>query len=131
MIESIDSLKITKENNRQAELNNIKMDILIEVNIGGEISKSGVPYEKVKELIYEISSMRNINIKGLKAIPPINASESLYEKMYKLFVDIGNEKIDNVNMEYLSMGMSNDYPLAIKHGANIIRIGTGLFGIRN
>ena len=77
-----------------------------------------------------ISLLKYVKIKGLMAIPPINAKEELYERMQKLFVDIKSKKIDNISMDILSMGMSKDYPLAIKYGSNIVRIGTGLFGLR-
>lgn len=128
MIESVDSFKLAAEIDRQALKHNRIMDILIEVNIGDEESKSGVPASEVKALASQISALKNVRIKGLMSIPPVNADESLYEKLNKLFVEMKND--DSYEMKYLSVGMSKDYPIAIKHGANIVRIGTGLFGIR-
>lgn len=130
MIESVDSIKLATEIDKQAKSGNIIMDILVEVNIGDENSKGGIHSDELFELMYQISPLENVRVKGLMAIPPINAPEELYEKMYQLFIDIGNKKIDNISMDYLSMGMSNDYQTAIKYGSNIIRIGTGLFGKR-
>lgn len=131
MIQSVDSFKLANEINKQAKKNNRVMDVLIEVNIGDESTKSGVDSNDVSNLLDEISSLDNVRIKGLMAIPPINAPEALYEKMYQLFIDMGSKKLDNISMDILSMGMTNDYQLAIKYGSNIIRIGTGLFGKRN
>ena len=130
MIESVDSVKLANEIDKHARRNNLTMDILIEVNVGNEASKSGVEFNEVTSLLDEISSLKNIKVKGLMAIPPVNAPESLYEKMQKLFIDLKSKKSENIDMTFLSMGMSNDYPLAIKYGSNIVRIGTGLFGKR-
>lgn len=134
MIESVDSLKLAKEISKQAAKIEKNMDILIEINIGGEESKWGFTPEELPSVIEEISKLPNISIKGLMAIPPVceNSEENrkYFRKMYKLFIDIGTKKMDNNNMEYLSMGMSDDYEIAIEEGANIIRLGTALFGRR-
>ena len=130
MIESVDSFKLASEIDKHARQNNLMMDILIEVNVGNEISKSGVEFCEVNSLLDEISLLQNVKVKGLMAIPPVNSPESLYEKMQKLFVDLRSKKSENTDMTFLSMGMTNDYPLAIKYGSNIVRIGTGLFGKR-
>ena len=105
-------------------------NILIEVNIGGEASKSGVPENEVRDLISEISQLKNIRIKGLMTIPPVGQSESSFERMQALFSDIRSEKFSNASMEILSMGMSSDYVLAVKYGSNIVRIGSAIFGSR-
>lgn len=134
MIESVDSIKLAKEISKQALKHNQTMDILLEINIGNEESKHGFLYENVLENVREIASLEGIKIKGLMAIPPIcekmEENRKYFQKMYKLFIDIGSQNIDNVNMEYLSMGMSDDYMIAIEEGANIIRLGTALFGKR-
>ena len=130
LIQSVDSLKLAKEIDRLAEKNNKIMDILIEVNIGGELSKSGVIQDNLPELIYQISELKNVNIKGLMAIPPIGCGEDVFEKMNGIFINLKEKNIHNVSMEILSMGMSGDYEQAIKHGSNLVRIGTKLFGAR-
>lgn len=134
LIQSVDSVKLAKEISKQAVKRNIMMDILLEVNIGGEESKWGFEPENLLENIKEISKFDNLRIKGLMAIPPVceNAQENrkYFAKMYKLFIDIGAEKIDNSSMEILSMGMSDDFDVAIEEGANLIRLGTVLFGRR-
>lgn len=134
LIQSVDSLKLAKEVSRQSKLNNITSDVLVEVNIGGEESKSGVQPELLQELLGEISNLDNIHVRGLMSIPPIcdNKTEisKYFSGMNKLFVDIKSKKLDNVSMEFLSMGMSSDYEEAILDGANMVRIGSSLFGPR-
>lgn len=134
LIHSVDSLKLAKEISKQAVKHNLTMDILIEVNIGDEESKWGFKPCELEESLKEISLLDNIKIKGLMAIPPIcNSSEEnrkYFCEMNKLFVDIASKKIDNVSMEILSMGMSDDFDVAVEEGANIIRLGTALFGRR-
>ena len=131
MIQSVDSIKLAKEINKQSINQNINMDILVEVNIGNELSKSGVLTEEVKPLIQEINSLSNVKVRGLMTIPPKNAKEEIYYKMQSLYENLKSDKLNNINFDYLSMGMSNDYKIAIKYGSNIIRIGTALFGKRN
>lgn len=134
MIESVDSLKLAAEISKQALKSGKTMNILIEINIGDEESKWGFTPENALDSIKEIVKLPNINVKGLMAIPPVceNMEENrkYFKQMYKLFIDIGSEKIDNSSMEYLSMGMSDDFEIAIEEGANIIRLGTALFGKR-
>lgn len=130
MIQSLDSIKLAKEIDRLAAKNNKVMDVLVEVNIGDEVSKAGIKYEEAEKFIENLIQFRNIHVRGLMAIPPIDSSEEIYYKMHKLFVDICDKKLDNIDMDFLSIGMSGDYKTAIKHGSNLIRIGTGLFGSR-
>ena len=134
LIQSVDSIKLAKEISKQAAKQNITMDILLEVNIGGEESKWGFEPENLLCNIKEISRFDNLRIKGLMAIPPIcenmEQNRKYFKKMYKLFIDIGAEKIDNSSMEILSMGMSDDFDIAVEEGANLIRLGTALFGRR-
>ncbi len=135
MIESVHSVKLAIEINRLCEKLNKTMDILLEVNIGNEESKSGFSPEELEEKIIEISKLPFIKVKGLMTIPPIcdNNEKSMqyFEKMSKLFIDIRAKIKDNIDMVYLSMGMSGDFEEAIKCGANIVRIGTSLFGQRD
>ena len=117
MIQSVDSLKLANEISKQSKKNDVSTDILIEVNIGREENKSGVLTENLDELIENISKLDNVHIKGLMAIPPICDKKTdvckFFDKMYKLFIDISDKTLDNVCMDYLSMGMSDDYEEAI------------------
>lgn len=135
MIESVDSLKLAREISKYSEKYGVKTDILIEVNIGGEENKSGVSPEGLEELVRESAKLPGIQVMGLMAIPPIceDISElrKYFAKMRNLFIDIQTKNIDNSNIRYLSMGMSGDFDIAIEEGANIVRIGSSLFGKRN
>ncbi|MBQ2971876.1 MAG: YggS family pyridoxal phosphate-dependent enzyme [Ruminococcus sp.] len=135
LIQSVDSLKLASEISRQAGLKNREMDILIEVNIGKEENKSGVMPENLNELLYQIKDLPSIHIKGLMAIPPIcDNSQKIckyFDNMHKMFIDIKDKKIDNISMDVLSMGMSDDYVEAILCGSNMVRVGSALFGARN
>ncbi len=134
MIESVHSIKLAKEINKQCGIRSKIMDILVEVNIGREESKSGFMPEEVVQAIAEMAKMPNISVKGLMTIPPvcekITDCRQFFDKMRKLFIDIRAKNMDNVSMVYLSMGMSGDFDEAIRYGANIVRIGTSLFGQR-
>ncbi len=130
MIQSVDSVKLASEINRLAEANGKVMDILCEVNIGGEESKSGVSPIELPVLLEEISQMRNIRVKGLMTIPPPVESDVFLGRMQELFNDISQRNISGINMDVLSMGMTHDYAEAVKYGSTIVRIGTGLFGAR-
>ncbi len=135
MIQSVHSVKLAAEINRQCEKKGKIMDVLLEVNVGNEESKSGFLPEELEKSITEIAKMTNIKVKGLMAIPPIcensEKSRQYFEILSKLFIDIKAKIKDNVNMVYLSMGMSGDFEEAIRCGANIVRIGTSLFGQRD
>ena len=135
LIHSVDSYRLAKEISKQAVKSGIIADILLEVNIGNEESKSGFSYDEVLEAVEDIALLDGVRIKGLMAIPPIcdnpEGNREYFRKMHKLFIDIGAKKIDNSSMEILSMGMSDDYEIAIAEGATMVRIGTALFGKRN
>ena len=131
MIQSVDSLKLANEIDKQARKVSRIMDILIEINIGDEATKSGIGSSELLELVEQISVLENVRIKGLMAIPPIGAGEEVFERMNELFCLTKEKGFNNVFMDILSMGMSGDYETAIKHGSNLIRIGTKLFGARN
>nr|WP_319488215.1 YggS family pyridoxal phosphate-dependent enzyme [uncultured Caproiciproducens sp.] len=134
MIQSVDSVKLAGEISRLSLSNAQMTGILIEVNIGSEPNKSGVLPSDLSELIQQISTLPSLCIRGLMAIPPANADteETLgyFSKMSQYFIDMKSKKMDNVNMDYLSMGMSSDYSQAILSGANMVRIGSALFGPR-
>ncbi len=134
LIHSVDSIRLAKEISKQSVKFNKTTDILLEVNVGSEESKSGFLSQEVESAVREIANLPNIHIKGLMAIPPIceNAEDNrkYFSIMYKLFIDIGLKKIDNSSMDFLSMGMSDDYEVAISEGANIVRVGSALFGKR-
>jgi len=134
MIQSVDSLHLAQEISNQAKKAGKIMDVLLEVNIGNEYSKSGFEVAAVHDACCEIAQLESIRIKGLMAIPPIcdnNAkSQTFFSNMSKLFIDIRDKKLDNVYMDILSMGMSDDYTAAIMEGSNLIRIGSALFGAR-
>ncbi len=130
LIQSVDSLKLANEIDRQAKKHNLVMNILLEVNIGEEITKGGFAPQALDENIFEISKLENVRICGLMTIPPPNCEKFLY-KMQKLFIDKKAKKYDNVTMDILSMGMSGDYVEAVKYGSNIVRLGTAIFGKRN
>lgn len=134
MIQSVDSVKLAEEVAKQSLKYNKVTDILLEVNIGNEESKSGVLSEQLEELCYYASTLEGIKVRGLMTIPPICDSKTEVSKyfsdMYKLFVDIKSKNMDNVSMDFLSMGMSGDYEEAIKCGSNMVRIGSSLFGAR-
>ena len=134
LIQSVDSVKLANEVARQAKLHDKIMNILIEVNIGREENKSGVMPEQLEELLYAVKDIEGINVKGLMSIPPICEEKSqickYFENMHLLFIDISAKKLDNISMDYLSMGMSDDYREAVLCGANMVRVGSALFGKR-
>jgi hypothetical protein len=135
MIESVSSVKLAKVIDKEAKKADMVQDILLEINIGRESAKLGIDPDELEDALCEIAKMENIRIRGLMAIPPKpdQKRENTYyfDRMYQLFVDISAKKYDNVSMDYLSMGMSADYEAAIACGANIVRLGTTLFGARH
>lgn len=135
LVQSVDSIKLAREISKQAKKRDIVMDILLEVNIGKEESKWGFLPEETLNAVMEISTFDNLRICGLMTIPPICENEQtqikFFREMYNLYVDIREKNIDNTNISILSMGMSDDFDLAIREGANLVRVGTALFGKRN
>ncbi len=133
MIHSVDSLKLAQEINRQAEKHDIIMDILIQVNIGEEESKFGIKINQVEEFIKNVHMFEKLRIKGLMCIAPNTNNEeklrNLFSNLYKKYIDILDKTLDN-KCSHLSMGMSNDYKIAIEEGSNMIRVGTSVFGAR-
>ena len=135
MIQSVDSMKLAQEISRLSVREHQTMDVLVEVNIGREENKSGVLPEQLGSLLEEISSLPALRVRGLMAIPPADAgdvaTQHYFSKMFEYFIDTKHKKLDNVSMDVLSMGMSADYVQAILAGANMVRVGSALFGARN
>lgn len=135
MIHSVDSYRLAEEINVQAKKNSCVIPILIEINIAGEDTKFGIKPEEAEELIREISELENVKVSGLMTIAPNVANpeenRAYFKAMKDLFVDISTKNIDNVEMKVLSMGMTNDYTVAVEEGATMIRVGTGIFGARD
>ncbi len=132
MIHSVDNTRLAEEIDRRAAQHGLVMDVLAEINIGEEESKGGVSPGEALGFCAAISKLQNIRLRGLMTIPPPGCSEECFAQMQELFeklkVQFGNN--DNVLIDTLSMGMSGDFETAIKFGATIIRIGSGLFGYR-
>ncbi len=134
MIHSVDSLRLAEEISKEATKKNICVNILIEVNVANEETKFGITCEEVRQLVQDVAKLPNICIKGLMTIAPFvqDAEENriYFSKLKKLAVDIMEENIDNITMENLSMGMTGDYGVAVSEGATYVRVGTGIFGVR-
>ncbi len=135
LIHSVDSVELAEVISKKAQSLGIVQDILLEVNIGGEEAKSGFAPEELDAAMPALANLSGIRVLGLMAIPPIceNSEENraYFRRMKQLFIDIERKKYDNNYMTFLSMGMSADYEVAIEEGANLVRVGTGIFGARN
>ena len=134
LIHGADSLELIRVIDRVAGAKGLVQDILLEVNIGAEASKSGFAPEEIPSVLAECAKLSHIRVRGLMAIPPIcragEENRPYFAQMQKLFIDNGQKKYDNVHMDFLSMGMSGDYEEAIAFGANMVRVGTAIFGAR-
>lgn len=135
LIHSLDRLSLAKEIDKRAKEHNIVANTLLQINVAEEETKSGLKVCDVIPFIEEIQQFTNIGIRGLMTIAPLTDNENLLRNVFKTMVnikkDINSRRYDNVSMDYLSMGMTNDFEIAIEEGANLIRVGTGLFGKRN
>lgn len=135
LIESADSPELLRLIGKRAADMGITQNVLLEVNIGGEESKSGVSPDVLPELVEQAAEIPGIFVRGLMTIPPNDINKQItcryFEQMRKLFIDMGAKKYDNVTMSILSMGMSADFELAIAHGANMVRVGSAIFGERH
>ena len=131
LIHSVDSIHLAEEINKCAAKKGLKMNCLLQVNVSGEESKHGVELEDVDRIVEEFTKFDNLTLKGLMTMAPLEADEyelrSIFSKLHKKYIDIGSQKGHNVNMSYLSMGMTHDFSYAIEEGANMIRVGTGIF----
>ena len=134
LIHSVDSLRLLEAINKEAAKQGIVQDILLEINIGNEESKSGFCKEEALEVVERIGDFSNIRVRGLMAIPPIcqNSTDNhkFFQEMCNLSVDIKAKNSDNVSVEIMSMGMSDDFTDAIACGSTMIRVGTAIFGAR-
>jgi PLP dependent protein len=134
MIHSVDRLELAQEIQKRAAKAEKVMDVLVQTNVSGEETKFGIAPEGVRELMRSISLFPNIKVRGLMTIAPFyeNPEETreVFRALKKIFIDIKEENIDNIDMHFLSMGMSNDFQVAIEEGANLVRIGTAIFGKR-
>ncbi|MBP3673192.1 MAG: YggS family pyridoxal phosphate-dependent enzyme [Oscillospiraceae bacterium] len=135
LIQSVDRLNLLDAIQKEAAKQGIQQDILLEVNVGNEESKSGFAVSEVLPLLEQISGFPNIRVRGLMAIPPISQNSGdnrkFFQEMFDLSVDIMRKKYDNVSVDCLSMGMSDDYVDAIACGSTMIRVGTAIFGARD
>ena len=135
LIQSIGSEALLREVEKEAARQQLVQDILLEVNIGGEESKTGVAPEALWPLLDAAAAQEHIRVKGLMAIPPVNDDDAQNRRylaqVYKLFVQAGERGYQNVAMETLSMGMSGDFENAIREGATLVRIGTAIYGERD
>ena len=135
LIHSADSLELLAAIDRCAAARGLVQDVLLEVNIGAEASKSGFRPEEIPAALEKAGEFSAVRVRGLMAIPPVCAAPEenrpFFLRMKQLFVDNGRKKYDNVSMDFLSMGMSGDYTEAIACGANLVRVGTAIFGPRD
>lgn len=133
LIHSVDRLSLLQEIDRQAKKHGKVQDILIEVNIGGEEKKGGVAPAEVIDFAKEVDKYPSVRLKGLMSVLPNVEKEALnafYLQLSKLYDTLKQTRLDNADIRYLSAGMSNDYDVAVKYGANIVRLGRALFGER-
>ena len=134
LIQSIGSPELLAEVDRQAEKLGIVQDILLEVNIGGEEAKSGFAPDAVEQAAAQAKTLAHVRVRGMMTIPPADATReenmAYFEKVRALYVDISRKMYDN-GLEYLSMGMSGDFADAIRAGANMVRVGSAIFGARD
>ena len=134
LIHSVDSVRLAETIEKEAAKKGLIVNILIEVNVAEEESKFGLKVEEVIPAIETIATFPHVRIQGLMTIAPFvenpEENRSIFACLQKLSVDIAHKNIDNVNVDILSMGMTNDYQVAIEEGATMVRVGTGIFGAR-
>lgn len=135
LIHSVDSIRLAETIDKEAAKKNVIANILIEVNVAKEDTKFGLMPEEVEDFVREIAKFEHIRVKGLMTIAPFveNPEENrpIFARLRKLSVDIAVKNVDNITMSILSMGMTNDYQIAIEEGATMVRVGTGIFGARD
>jgi PLP dependent protein len=134
LIHSVDSIALAREISGRAKSAGRVIEILVQINISGETSKTGITPDETEVFIREAAEFDNISIKGLMTIAPYNCEKgqlrTIFGTLRKKFIDMGSKSIDNVSMDFLSMGMSGDFETAIEEGSNMIRLGTAIFGTR-
>lgn len=134
LIHSLDSVKLLEEIEKVYKSKNLTANVLIEINIGKEESKSGILKEDLEGLLKACELCKNVKIKGLMAVIPKGDEESskrYFRAMKNIWDELKSRNMKNISMDYLSMGMTHDYKIAIEEGTNMVRIGEGIFGSRN
>ncbi|WP_456081487.1 YggS family pyridoxal phosphate-dependent enzyme [Mediterraneibacter sp.] len=135
LIHSVDSLKLAETIEKEAAKHDLIADILVEVNVAEEESKFGMKMEEVIPFVEKVSAFPHVRVRGLMTIAPFvedpEENRSIFADLHKLYIDIKNKNHDNDTVSVLSMGMTNDYEVAIEEGATMVRVGTGIFGVRN
>ncbi len=135
LIHSVDSLRLAETIEKEAAKHNITANILIEVNVAKEESKFGLMPEELDEIVSEVAKFPHIQVQGLMTIAPFvddpEENRGIFQRLRKLSVDIAAKNVDNITMCILSMGMTNDYTVAVEEGAAMVRVGTGIFGARD
>ena len=135
LIQSVDSEELLRLIDRRALSLGIIQDVLIEISIAGEEQKSGIDPLALPALLAFASQCKGLRVRGLMCVPPVQENygenRAYFARMKQLFIDNSGKKYDNVSMDFLSMGMSNDYEDAILEGSNMVRVGTAIFGARN
>ena len=135
LIHSVDSLKLAETIEKEAAKHDLIADILVEVNVAEEESKFGMKMEEVIPFVEIVSAFPHVRVRGLMTIAPFvedpEENRSIFADLHKLYIDIKNKNHDNDTVSVLSMGMTNDYEVAIEEGATMVRVGTGIFGVRN
>lgn len=134
LIHSVDSVRLAKEISKQAEKQNITASVLLEINVGNEESKTGFSFEECEESLKEILELPNLSVEGLMCVAPIQENPEmnrpLFRRMHDFLVDMNNKIVHTKPMSTLSMGMTNDFEIAVSEGATIVRVGTAIFGKR-
>ncbi len=134
LIHSLDSVRLLQELERQYSEKGLTAEVLIEINIGREENKTGIMLENLDELITECEKCESVKVKGIMTVLPVCAVEEqreYFKKVNGIFDSLKNASFNNIEMKYLSMGMTGDYKSAIQEGSNMIRVGEGIFGKRN
>lgn len=134
LIHSVDSIKLINEIEKRYAANNLTANVLVQINIGREASKTGIFKEDLSKILEECEKCNNLKVKGLMAVIPKGPEEECrryFTEMRYIWNDLKERNYNNISMEYLSMGMTHDYKIALEEGANVIRVGEGIFGKRN
>lgn len=135
LIHSLDRMSLAQELQSKAQAKDLVINVLVQVNVSGEESKSGFKPEEVEDFIRQVAQFKNIRVKGLMTMAPFYAEPEETRFVFKGLRDLANKieslNIEGVEMKHLSMGMTNDFEVAIEEGSNMVRVGTGIFGARN
>ncbi len=134
LIHSVDSYRLAEQIQEEADKLDIDVDVLLEINVAAEESKYGFSANEVEMAVRQIAQLSRVHVQGFMTIAPFveNPEDNriYFKKLYQIFIDIATKNIDNVNMRTISMGMTNDYEVAVEEGATMVRVGTGIFGQR-